>query len=123
METKQRHGFVSFWLWLLMIANAVFAIIMVKVTPISNMIISLFLALLLPLLNITGSILLLNWKKFGFWLILGAPFYYFLIEISGSVSTIDALTNLGLNLILFPLVLFAILQIKKNDESCWKQLK
>lgn len=122
METKQRHGFVSFWLWLLMIANAVFAIIMVKVTPISNMIISLFFALLLPLLNIAGSILLLNWKKLGFWLILGAPFYYFLIEISGSASTIDALTNLGLNLILLPLVLFAILQIKKNGMSCWKQL-
>lgn len=122
METKKRHGFVTFWLWLLMISNAVFAIFMIYAATSSTMILSLILALLLPLLNIAGSILLLNWKKLGYWLILAVPFLYFLITIFSHTSASDALTVLVQDLIFVPLVLFAILQIKKDGVSCWKQL-
>lgn len=120
-ETKQRHGCVNAWLWLVIAANLAccgyYAIQMFSVWS-NTMVWGFGLLSILALGNVLGAILLLRWNKCGFYLI-----------IAGSIIT--AIVNLGiLNLgvivsmqgLFALLIWWGILQIKKDGVSVWKHM-
>jgi hypothetical protein len=122
---KQRHGFVTTWLILLIIINSIVALVYLFLGDtiaqnlqgeISNPIL-LFLALLCTA-NVIFAVLLLKWKKIGF-------FGYI---ISGAVALIVNL-NIGIGIaqsirgLIGIAVLYGILQIKKDNISAWENLE
>ena len=127
----QRNGFVTFWLWLILIANVISAIRCAFVyydqsawmpSDIQTILLvsggaSLFVAI--------GAIVLLNWKKAGFWMIVLASLLSdglllwlesnYRIAFDSELMIISSIVGL--------LILFLVLRIKKNGLSCWSQLK
>ena len=120
---KTRHGFVTFWLWLGIIMNVVLALIMVSVFTSDNTIPlgSLLLVILTPVMDIVGSVLLLNWKKFGFWLRVISSVYFIVVILFSFKSFSESLDYI-IMAVISPIILLAILQIQKDGISCWKQL-
>ena len=70
-ETKQRHGCINAWLWLVIAANLAFcgyyAIQMFSVWS-NTMVWGFGLLSILALGNVLGAILLMRWNKCGFYL-------------------------------------------------------
>ena len=121
---KQRHGCVTTWLILLIIVNSIFAILYLFfgdiiaqnfMGEISSPI--LILLAILVTANVIFSVLLLKWKKIGF----------FGFIISGIVALIVNL-HIGIGIAqsirgLFGIaILYGVLQIKKDNISAWKNL-
>ena len=155
----QRHGFVTFWLWLGIIGSAIsipFSIITyqsmsnlgymgmqlinagIDITPFSDTIVPHILILQIAA-TISGICMivfysrLLKWQKSAFWGLLitavtVAVINIILMSLIQSDYELIGLTysfNPTLQLIAPPLsmlILWAILQIKKDGISCWKQL-
>jgi hypothetical protein len=123
--TKERHWFVTGWLILKIAANCVTAyfylksIFILKGSPIDiserEWIIILLIAI--AIINVLLSILILIWRKMGFWGFVLTGILIFIINL-----------NIGTNLILslFGLcgipILFGILKIKKSGISTWEGL-
>lgn len=144
---KQRHGFVTFWLWLMIIANiggvisqvvtAQYAtwqyatkenaelFFYVKHGMVDYYTFAVYFMIVLSIVNVVGAIMLLNWKKIGYWLFVGSAAVCFAIMVSfaiiGGFTIAVGLSMFGA--IAGPVILWAILQIKKYDISCWKQLE
>ncbi len=130
---RRRNGFVTFWL-ILMIISGVFTTILaivrtIKIIPYYNYKPALFFVQLFadiaPLLLLTGAILMLAWKKTGFWLYtsnaaINLISSIILIIIAG---TSPAVIGGLIGSINGPIALWAILQIRKNGVSCWKLLE
>jgi len=112
---KQRHGCLSSFLVLMMIANAGFAILIANLSDIDDD---------LKLYSIVGNVLVIicailiwNWKKIGFWGI---------VVLSG----ISAIINLSMGLVLPALqnflpifFLWAALSKPKNGVTGWQNLE
>lgn len=123
--TKERHWFVTGWLILKIAANCVTAyfylksIFILKGSPIDiserEWIIILLIAI--AIINVLLSILILNWKKIGFWGFILTGVITFIINLNMETSLVLAL--LGLSGI--P-ILFGILRIKRNGVSAWDGL-
>ena len=123
--TKQRHGCVTDWLILMIIANSATAILYLFA---SEMItknlpgdVSTSMIILLGIIgigNVIFSVLLLQWKKLGFW--------GFIITSIGAL-VINLTIGLGIGQSLFGLVgigiLYGILQIKKDNVTGWENLE
>lgn len=145
--TKKRHGFVTFWLWLMILANvggaisqimtAQYAIwqyatdenaqtfFYVKHGIVDYYSYALYFMILLSLVNMAGAIVLLNWRKLGYWLFVGSAAVCMALMISFGLLggfTYAVIVSL-VGAIFGPVVLWAILQIKKNSISCWKLLE
>ena len=103
--------------------NVVLALIMVSVFTTNNTlpIFSLIIALLIPVMDIVGSILLLKWKKFGFWLKVISSVIFIAIILFSYKSFSESLDYIIIAVI-SPIILLAILQIQKDGINCWKQL-
>ena len=75
-------------------------------------------------LNGAAAVLLLLWKKIGFWLAVASAVCMFILMILfsaiGGVSPMVAFSMMGA--LLGPVVLWAILQIRRDGVSCWKLL-
>ncbi|NPA37348.1 MAG: hypothetical protein GXO47_10920 [Chlorobi bacterium] len=123
--TKQRHGCVTAWLILMIIVNSAIALLYLfagdKVAQnfpggIPKSI--LILLAVTGILNVVFAILLFKWKKIGFW--------GFLIT-----GTITAIINFSLGLGVFQslfgltgiVILYGILQIKKDNVPAWENLE
>lgn len=143
---KQRHGFVTFWLILMIIANIAGAIVQilsanyaiwqyateqkaqlffyVEHGMVDYYTYAVYFMVVLSIINVVGASLLLNWKKVGYWLFVGSASACMVIMITfaifGGVSNTVLSSMLGA--VFGPVVLWAILQIKKNGVNCWKQL-
>ena len=119
---KERHGFVSVWLVIMIVTNIF--------TTMTNLIAGFeainsyspplwvyFCSSALCLLNVVAAVLLLNWKKIGFWM----------IAVSAACSMLINLYAVGVGFVWISLIgvgiLWAVLQIRKNGISCWKQLE
>ena len=109
----QRHGFITFWLWFMAIVNPISAIanfylIEGIIGTISG---------LLAIVNCVAAILLLNRKKVGFWLftLMAAASCTMGIMYESFPQSIGAVAGVA--------ILFGILQLKKNDQSYWSQLR
>jgi len=119
---KERHGFVTFILWLEIIVGA-FTIIACfsgnsyYLTIYNNNRTILTIVGLSGVINMVALILILNWIN-GFWLYLG-------INIIGIIISVVVGYNFFLTLIisiLSILIQYSILKIKKNGISTWDYL-
>lgn len=159
-QTKRRHGFVTFWLWLGIIVNiiTIFTAIIayqnftnlgyvgmdliasgVDINPFCDAInhhvfIMQIIAGASGVCLIAGYVLLLKWKKAGFWLLAITSVIVAGLNVlmMNFVKQDYALLGLNINwspitqLIVTPisvLILWGILQIKKDGISCWKLLQ
>mgnify|MGYP001447186829 CR=1 FL=1 len=121
---KQRHGCVTAWLIFMIIANSFTAILylfsgdMVSQNlpgGISNTMI--FLLAIMGIGNIIFSILLLNWKKIGFW-------GFSLTSIGALLTNLSVGISIGQSLLglVGIAVLYGVLQIKKDNTTAWDNL-
>lgn len=127
-ELKKRHGCVTAWLVMMIIANTLASIFylfmnmigsMVKQDPETKLTTPLILLLIIiGVANVIFSVLLLKWNKIGF--------YGFLISSIGAlIVNIYVGLSIGqssIGLIGFA-VLYGILQIKRDDKSAWENLE
>lgn len=141
----KRHGFVSFWLWLSVIASVLGIIAYVvlgdEAATTDEYLYSLYgsgwdssynnnfwdlaeyyywhipVAILLSI----GYALLINWKKIGFWTIVLAQTTSLIVGIYFMTEGLDS-ALLIISPIFALIVLIFILQIKRDDVSYWKAM-
>ena len=125
METKQRHGCVTTWLVIMIIANSITALIYLfaSETILQNMLESVSRSIILLLaviciLNVIFSVMLLQWKKWGFWGFLITSFGALIINLNIGISAAQSVFGLaGIA------ILYGILQIKKDNVTAWQNLE
>ena len=132
-RTPKRNLFVTFWLWLCIIFNG----IMISIDIHDGF--YYFYESVSAVLTIVGYIMLLKWRKWGFYLVcLAWTLQYFFVRFHDycmyypdltisdffirSICNGSVLGYIGFFLINFG-ILLGILQIKKNGVSCWSQLR
>jgi len=114
----QRHGCVTVWLTLLLIFNSFFML-----CEFMNFIRNEFLWINLFIVffyiaNIIFALMLLRWKKFGFWGFCGTSLISFICNFYIGFGFKQSFYGLiGIMLLYF------ILQIKKNNVTAWKTLE
>jgi hypothetical protein len=113
------HGFTSFWLIAGIVISSIMGIVALASPNIYHeMDLPPFYMLFLCILSIIGSILLLNFKVFGFWLIaIGCIIDVFMNLSSGldfSITIIFQFISLAID--------FGVLQLKKNGISAWDHM-
>ncbi len=118
---RERHGFTSFCLVLLILIN-VFLILFMIFSPELFYDYGVDLIVFFSIVAITkiiGLILLLCWKKFGFvFLIIISTISFFIILAYDMIYYEQFLFD-----IVGIIVLCGVLQIRKNGKSTWKQLE
>jgi hypothetical protein len=113
---RERHGFVTFWLLLIAVSNAIFCgIYFYRTFTTGN--ISYFNIGFLSLVAVAASILLLCWIKIGFWIFLAVQILCIPINISLGVNKIQSVTGL-----LSVIILGGILRMSKNGRTAWDYL-
>ena len=140
---KQRNAFISVWLWLSVIGSALMLLLsLLGLFEILNVVgslpIDVLIHLIFPcfymLMLLVGYIELLRWKRIGFNRILSITLVYILVNVllSNSVKLelevegVEAQVNYFTRVVapLFSmLILFLILQVRKNGESYWSAMK
>ena len=118
-ETKQRHGCINAWLWLVIAANLAFcgyyAIQMFSVWS-NTMVWGFGLLSILALGNVLGAILLMRWNKCGFYLFIVCSIITAIVNAGilglGASSGIQGLVAI--------LIWWGILHIKKDGVPAWK---
>lgn len=121
---RQRNGFVSFWLWLCLVINVLIAIGYFALLfsdrglfarqPEPTAIRLAWLALSLAL--VYGYWLLLKWRKLGWTILCG-------VAVLNTIVNIATTGPAGFLSLLPLLILYLILQIRKNGISCWSWLE
>lgn len=110
---KQRHWFITFWLWLMIVVNVIMSLF-----NMANAIGAVsYVASALMVVNVIGAIMLLNGKKVGFWIFV-------------MMAAISCILNVALESIagafgavIGVAILFGILQITKDGVPYWSQLE
>ena len=120
-QVAERHGFITFWLYLVIICNFFAAVINLlpkqmwgKNFPDSWVGFSVFVGILC-IVNIVGVALLLSWKKSGFWIV-------FASSLTGNFISAVVMHSFPYGIVGL-IVLWGILQIKKNGVSYWSALQ
>ncbi len=118
-ETKQRHGCVNAWLWLVIATNLAlcgyYAIQMFNVW--SNTLVWGFgLLSILTLGNVLGAILLMRWNKMGFYLFIACS----IITTIVNAGILDLGVSTGIQGLVAILIWWGILHIKKDGVPAWK---
>lgn len=131
-SSKKRNGFVTFWLWLGIIANVISPIY----TTITYMGIVQYVdeyyvygliavAIISAVLLVSGYALLLRWRRKGFRLITWTAIIVAGINIilmhGISVPVISLITT-GLSAVFAVIILRLILMLRKDGISCWSLL-
>jgi len=111
----ERHGFVSFWLWAGVISGGIFIPFLLFLPDyiISNKFICNFFGLS----GCISYILILNWKKLGFYLFCFGNIFGIFINTQNSFIALSIFSS-----IIGILIFFGILNIKKNGISTWDYL-
>ena len=121
---KQRHGCVTTWLILVIILNSLIALlylfagdIIAQNFPggISNSM--LILLAVLGIANVVFSVMLLNWKKIGFWGVILSSIVALVVNLSIGIGIAQSIVGL-----IGVVVLYGVLQIKKDNISAWENL-
>jgi hypothetical protein len=120
---RKRHGFTSFWLIFSLISFVISGSIYLFTPQLMTQYYNVSSGLLMlygiiSMAGIIGNILLLCWKKIGFWIFIG-------------ISVVSLLLNMviGLNIVqsLFGLIgiaiMWGVLHIRKNGKTTWEQLE
>ena len=124
-KPKERHGCVTTWLILIIIANSLLAVLLLfgsesmknellidtSQTPI-------MLIGIISVVNVVCAVLLFRWMVIGFWGFVGT-------SVIGVI--LNLIMGVGIGQSLFGLVsvfiLYRVLQIKKNNVSTWEHLQ
>jgi len=122
---KQRHGCVTAWLVLMIIANAFLSIVYLFFgNALSDGLGSSFpqsimlLFAVLAIINLVFAIMLFKWKKWAFWGFVGSSLIALILNLSMGLDVGSSLTGLiGIA------ILYGILQIKQNGVSAWENLE
>jgi hypothetical protein len=122
---KQRHGCVTAWLILMIIANSLIAIVYLfaseKITDNLPGDVSPSLIILLGIIgvaNVFFASLLYQWKKWGFWGFIVTSIGALIINLSIGANIAQSLFGLvGIG------ILYGILQIKKDNVTAWENLE
>jgi hypothetical protein len=119
----ERHGCVTAWLIFMLIANSIITLIyLLRATrvmqPLKISIIPMIALIIVGILNVICSIMLLQWKKIGFYGFFITSIAAFIINISIGISPLRAIIGLA-----GFAILYGILQIKNNGFSTWSYLK
>ncbi len=122
---KTRHGFTTFWFMLIIIAYGIRAARCIFTPQTYEHTIGDFLWVfnsLVALFGLTGAIMLLRWKKAGFWIEISVCAALFIVNciILGILETIfseiiTVFIRMGL--------LYAAVKIHKNGKTTWEQLE
>ena len=139
---RQRSAFVSVWLWLSVVCSAIFlALLLLGLYRImtlfgslpTEILIDLVTPCFLALCTLVGYIQLLCWKRKGFTMLVSVTLINILLNVLAANEAKLELSNIGvavevnyLIVVVAPLVsmliLFLILQIRKNGVSYWKAM-
>lgn len=114
---KERHGFVTFWLWLIAVGNLLMAIISFfpkfmwgSSFPDAYVVYSIVDGLF-GLINVVGAAFLLSWKKLGFAIL-------FVSGICGGLFGLITVGSMPVGLVGL-VILWLVLQKKKNGVPYW----
>lgn len=114
---KERNGFISFWLWLIIVGNALNAVssFFPKVMWGSGFpdayVIPSVISGLFSIVNIVGASMLLSWKKIGFVVIVVS-------SICGGLFAFFTIRDIPIGLVgIF--ILWMVLKMKKNGIPYW----
>ena len=116
---KERHGFLTFWFGLMIFSNVMIIILFLAGAGYSWLFgfnqsnSSRVLYIITPILNCVSAVLLYCWSILGFILWIISQIIGIIVE-PGGLSIVTAIIAIGF--------LFALLQLKKNDISCWAYL-
>jgi len=124
-DGKKRHGCVTAWLVLMIVANSAVALLylfagnfITKYSPNSMSTGILILLALFGIANVIFAVLLLQWKKWGFFGFVISAIGSLIINLSIGLSPGQSLLGLvGIG------VLYGVLQIKQDDVSAWDNLE
>lgn len=131
-SSKKRNGFVTFWLWLGIIANVISPIYttmtymgIVRYVDEYYVYGLIVVAIISAVLLVSGYALLLRWRRKGFWLIIWTAIIMAGINIilmhGISVPVISLITT-GLSAVFAVIILRLILMLRKDGISCWSLL-
>ena len=118
-ELKQRHGCVTFWLWLVILANlgmALYYSVLMFDAYTSEMSLGFGFLGILGIVNLLSAILLMRWNKLGFYMMLVSS----LIGLLVNVGLLGLPSATVLSSLFAVLIWWAILHIRKNGISAWK---
>jgi len=131
LTERKRHGFTTFWIIFSSIVSVIIALFSMAVypSPIINFI--MLNAELTIVITIVSCILLLCWKKIGFWLFIGSFIVSILLSVimitmSNVYSIISAwytFFQIIVMAIINIAVMWGVLHIRKNGKTAWEQLK
>ncbi|PCJ94862.1 MAG: hypothetical protein COA50_10785 [Flavobacteriaceae bacterium] len=125
MKNEQRHGCITSWLLLMIFANSLAAVVYlfageiisnISLNAISNSM--LVLLVISSICNVFFTISLFKWKKWAFWGLVITSFGVFIINLSIGIGVVQSIFGLvGI------VILYVLLQIKKNNVSSWSHLE
>ena len=125
MRNKQRHGCLTAWLIYLIIAYSIGSLglffgseSIYKRLPYLTSENSLLIVASIEFLNVAFSFFLLKWVKLGFWGLLLTNIILLIIQINGSDNLIYPIVT-----VIYLLILYGLLNLKKNDVSGWDNLE
>lgn len=125
METKQRHGCVTAWLIMLIVVNSLTTLFYLlagdtvsNLFPARNSDLLIILLGVMGLLNVLFAIMLMRWKKAGFFGFVASSVVVMIINMNIGLGIAQSLLGLiGIG------VLYAIFQIKRDGISAWENLE
>ncbi|MGD1921118.1 MAG: hypothetical protein ACFCAD_20890 [Pleurocapsa sp.] len=119
---KQRHGCLTAWLILMIVANSISALIYLFNSAAIKQAVpnypdwTFFVLIIISIFNLICAIALWKWQKWGFWGFLGSSVAAFIINLSiglGFGTSVSGLIGIA--------ILYALLNIGENKG--WSQLK
>ena len=122
-DLKQRHGCVTFWLWLVLLVNLGSVLMQVvnlfdpeePVYPVWTVV----LLVLLASCNVVASLLLMRWRKLGFYLFVASALAELVVGLLlpdyHPVQSVASLFNIA--------IWWAVLQIRSDGRSAWSQME
>lgn len=121
-DLKQRHGCVTFWLWLVLIVNAGFTlqylVMLVDADP-QLPVLAVSLLALLGACNVYAALLLLRWNKMGFYLFICSSLAALVVNVTMlDLHPVQSATSL------FGIAIWwGVLQIRRGGVSAWSQME
>jgi uncharacterized membrane protein len=124
MRNKERHGCLTAWLIYLMIAYSIGSLSlffgsesMYKRLPYLTSENTMLIVASIGIFNAMFSFFLLKWVKLGFWGLLSTNVVLLIIQINESDNLIYPIVT-----IIYLLILYVLLKLKKNYVSGWDNL-
>ncbi|MDR3258149.1 MAG: zinc ribbon domain-containing protein [Fusobacteriaceae bacterium] len=119
---KKRHGFTTFWLIVTLVSQifsvATYLYSFRMLANFFNTSSNFFvLYIVAAIIGAVGTVLLLTWKKAGFWIFVGISIVNLILNLIIGIS----IGKILIGLIGVP-IMWAVLQIRKNEKTTWEQL-